>query len=165
MTAFDIHNPENYEHIAIDFENRLTEEERTGKSPLDRNAANYLGATPFFTSHYIGMLITGPEYSTDYLYDKRDSVFCTNIEEDCSGAFLTPVATCRDMFVSYISDYDTYAALVECGFPPADKATEEALGNGDTVLLFYKMKPYPPPPTKRAGLPTAIRLSLYPVTT
>lgn len=140
MTAFDIHNPENYEHIAIDFENRLTEEERTGKSPLDRSAANYLGATPFFTSHYIGMLITGPEYSTDYLYDKRDSVFCTNIEEDCSGAFLLPVATCRDMFVSYISDYDTYAALVECGFRKAGQSIEEALKEGGMVLILYHMR-------------------------
>ena len=86
------------------------------------------------------MLITGPEYSTDYCMTNGQCVLHQH-RGGLQRRVLLPVATCRDMFVSYISDYDTYAALVECGFPPADKATEEALGNGDTVLLFYKMKP------------------------
>lgn len=141
VTVFDIDNPEKYTHIAIEFENKLTAEERADHDRFILSTANYLVATPVFVQGYIAFLITGPEYSEPYLYDCRKNVFCRNNPDDCHNAFLGAIASHDGMFVSSISDYDSYAELVECGFRKAGQAIEEALKEGDTVLILYHMRP------------------------
>lgn len=143
VTIFPKENPENYTCVSIDFENKIPEEHRFDTEKVEQGSYNYLAGVPFFCSNYIAMEVVEGEFSENYLYCRKDSMFYRNPSDDAknwSNAMLSPISCYQNKFVSVIPGYDIYDELVRKGFRRADHQVENSIKEGDWVLLFYTVK-------------------------
>lgn len=142
FTLFDKGGDGDCVHVKIDFEHKLSEEERRDPQLYDDAKAYTLLRTPLCTKDYFVFSIGFGSHFDTYLYDRKNRVFCRRYGEllDYYKMPFYPMAVHGDEFVSMVYDDEWYKQSQMGALTKADSATEQALKNGNHVLIFFTMK-------------------------
>lgn len=125
--------------IAVSFENEIPSKYRTNKNKIFENSYDYIAQTPRYCADYIAFEFSVGDNLISYVYDESEDCFLANSDINSCSHFLHPVASFKNIFVSYLDNYSLYKELVDTGFERAAPKIESHLQNEGAVLVLYIM--------------------------
>ena len=137
--VFDRSDYNNRQVVGIEFDNPIPASARKDLSVLDKDY-NYQTMTPIACGDYIMLEVAEGDNIGNYIYNCDTEKFSRNPDMLCRNCIYYPIANYKGCYVGVIESKTVYDEFIAAGFDKGDSCVEKSLGEGNPVLLFYKMK-------------------------